>query len=81
MRPASMLSWPSSGPMVRSSRKVSSAGRAPARSRIDSWFAWSKSIDPEIWPDPPVIAERMTGAEMTSLSRTIAKGWPILAEV
>ncbi len=36
MRPASMLSWPSSGPMVRSSRKVSSAGSAPARSRTAS---------------------------------------------
>ena len=31
---------------------------------------------PEIWPLPPRIGSRMTGAEMTSSSSTIANGRP-----
>ncbi len=31
---------------------------------------------PEICPEPPVIGSRITGAEITLLSSTMAKGWP-----
>jgi hypothetical protein len=64
--PAAMLSAPSSGPMVRSSRKVISAGSAPARSKTASSVELSTVKLPEICPDPPVIACRITGAEITS---------------
>ena len=31
---------------------------------------------PEIWPEPPRIGSRITGAEITSLSSTMANGLP-----
>jgi len=36
---------------------------------------------PLIWPRPPVIGSRITGALMTSLSSTIANGLPTLASL
>ena len=55
---------------------VSGAGSAPARSRIARSLAlWTVKL-PEIWPEPPRIGSRITGAEITSLSSTMAKGLP-----
>ena len=55
---------------------VSGAGSAPARSRMARSLAcWTVKL-PEIWPEPPRIGSRMTGAEITSLSSTIANGRP-----
>ena len=60
---------------------VSGAGSAPARSRIARSLAcWTVKL-PEIWPEPPVIGSRITGAEITSLSSTIAKGCPTFSDV
>ncbi|GAA0002854.1 hypothetical protein BRDID11002_28550 [Bradyrhizobium diazoefficiens] len=36
---------------------------------------------PEIWPEPPVMGSRITGAEITLSSSTIAKGLPTFSEV
>ena len=55
---------------------VSGAGSAPARSRMARSLADSTVKLPEIWPDPPRIGSRMTGAEITSLSSTMANGRP-----
>jgi hypothetical protein len=79
--PAAMLSAPSSGPMVRSSRKVISAGSAPARSKDRQLGrAFHREVAGDL-PRPPVIACRITGAEITSSSSTMAKGAPTLAAV
>ena len=53
---------------------VSGAGSAPARSRIARSLACCTVKLPEICPCPPVIGSWMTGAEITLLSSTIAKG-------
>ncbi len=80
-RPASMLSCPSSGPIVRSSRKVSSAGSAPARSSTARSVDSSTEKLPVMMPDPPGMWLWITGAEITSSSRTIAKGEPMFSAV
>ncbi|MBR0979440.1 hypothetical protein JQ554_17335 [Bradyrhizobium diazoefficiens] len=36
---------------------------------------------PEIWPEPPVIGSRITGAEITLPSRTMTKGFPVYSPV
>ena len=79
--PASMLSCPSSGPTVRSSRKVISAGKAPARKSTARLVDSSSVKLPVMIPDPPVMADWMVGAEMTLLSSTMAKGRPMFAPV
>jgi len=61
-------------PRCAPSMIVSGAGRAPARSRIDRSLAACTVKLPEICPEPPVIGSRITGAEITSLSSTMAKG-------
>ncbi len=76
-----MLSWPSSGPIVRSSRNVSSAGSAPARSSTASSVDSSTVNRPVMIPDPPGMWLWITGAEMTSSSSTIAKGEPMFSAV
>ena len=53
--PESMLSWPSSGPMVRSSRKVSPAGKAPARNSTASLVDSSTEKLPVMMPEPPAM--------------------------
>ena len=60
---------------------VSFAGSAPARSRIARLFAVSTVKLPEIWPEPPRIGSRMTGADITLLSSTIANGRPTFSWV
>ena len=75
--PASIESAPSSGPMVRSSRKVISAGSAPARSNTASCVLSSTVKLPVMIPDPPAMWLWITGAEITWLSRTMAKGLPM----
>ena len=79
--PASMESRPRPGPTTRRSTTVNFAGSAPARSRTDRSLACCTVKLPVIWPDPPVIAERITGAETTSLSSTIAMRRPTFSEV
>ena len=81
IRPASMLSCPSSGPIVRSSRNLRPAGSAPARSSTASSVLASTVKLPVMIPDPPGIADWIVGAEITSLSSTMAKGWPMLLAV
>ena len=66
---------------MRSSITVSLAGSAPARSRIARLEASSRLKLPVIWPVPPVIGERMTGAEITLPSSTMAKGRPTFSDV
>ncbi len=60
---------------------VSGAGSAPARSSIARSLAPCTVKLPEIWPEPPVIGSRMTGAEITSLSSTMANGSPTFSDV
>ena len=79
--PAAMESAPSEGPTVRSSTIVSLVGSAPERSWTARLFAVSTEKLPEIWPEPPRMGSRMTGAERTLLSRTMAKGAPTLSFV
>ncbi len=81
LMPAEMESAPRPGPTVRSSITVSGAGNAPARSRIARSFADCAVKLPEIWPEPARIGSRITGAEITLLSSTIAKGLPTLSRV
>ena len=81
MVPASMLSCPSVGLTVRSSRKVNSAGSAPALSRTARSVDSSTEKLPVICPDPPVIASWICGAVITSSSRTTAKSAPTFSEV
>ena len=50
---------------VRSSMMVNGAGSAPARSRIARSLAACTLKLPEIWPEPPRIGSRITGAEIT----------------
>src|ERR1700730_15096045 len=60
---------------------VRGAGRAPARSRIARSFAcWTVKF-PEICPEPPRIGSRITGAEITLLSRVMANGFSTLGLV
>ena len=66
---------------MRSSTTVSLAGSAPARSRIARLLASSTVKLPVIWPVPPVIGERMTGAEITLPSSTMANGRPTFSDV
>ena len=77
--PLAIESAPRPGPTVRSSMMVSGAGSAPARSRMERSLALSTVKLPEICPEPPRIGSRMTGAEITSLSRMIANGLPTLS--
>ena len=79
--PFSIESWPRPGPTVRSSMMVSGAGSAPARSRMARSLAACTVKLPEIWPEPPRIGSRITGAEITSLSSTMANGWPTFSWV
>src|SRR5207237_8545190 len=79
--PVAIESWPRPGPTVRSSMIVSGAGSAPARSRIARSLAACTVKLPEICPEPPVIGSRITGAEITSLSSTMAKGCPTFSNV
>ena len=60
---------------------VSFAGSAPARSSTDRSFACCTVKRPEICPDPPVIGDRIRGAEITWLSSTIASSRPTFSEV
>ncbi len=60
---------------------VSGAGKAPARSRMARSLALCTVKLPEIWPEPPMMGSRMTGAEITSLSSTMAKGRPTFSWV
>ena len=55
--PASILSWPNSGPTVRSSKNSKLAGSDPARNNVASLVLSSTSKFPVIIPDPPVIAD------------------------
>ncbi len=60
---------------------VSGAGSAPARSRMARSLADCTVKLPEIWLEPPMIGSRMTGAEITSLSRTMANSRPTFSVV
>ena len=66
---------------MRSSITVSGAGSAPARISSASSLAACTVKLPEICPWPPVIGSRITGAEITLLSRTMAKGCPTFSDV
>src|SRR5215470_12984792 len=60
----------------RCSRRVSFPGSSPERNWIAKSFTCSTVKEPEICPVPPRIGSRITGADKTSLSSTIAKGLP-----
>ena len=79
--PLSMESWPSSGPMVRSSRNFIAAGSAPDRSSTARLVEDSTVKLPVMMPVPPPIWLWMVGAEITLSSSTMANGSPICAAV
>ncbi len=81
MPPERIESAPSSGPTVRCSSTVISAGSAPARSRIESRVDSSTVKLPVMIPEPPAICAWITGAEITWLSSTIANGLPMFCAV
>src|SRR3954447_22593141 len=56
-------------------------GSEPARSSIATLFASSRVKLPEIWPEPPVMGSRITGAEITLPSSTMANGFAIFSWV
>ena len=72
---------PSSGPTVRCSSTVISAGSAPARSRIASCDDSSGVKLPVMIPEPPEMCAWITGAEITCSSSTIANGLPMFSAV
>ena len=75
--PASIESWPKSGPTVRSSIIFNGAGSAPdLKSKARSVADW-KVKSPLICPDPPIIASLTTGALIIFPSNTIASLLPI----
>ena len=76
-----MESAPRLAPTVRSSMTVSLAGSAPERSSTARSFACCTVKLPLICPVPPRIGSRMTGAEITLLSSTMAKGSPTFSWV
>ena len=79
--PASIESWPKSGPTVRSSIIFNGAGRAPdLKSKARSVADW-KVKSPLICPEPPIIASLITGALIIFPSNTIASLLPIPEEV
>ena len=79
--PALIESAPRSGPTVRSSRMMSGAGKAPARSNSARSVADCTVKLPEMTPLPPRIGSRMTGAVITLPSRTMANGLPTFSFV
>ena len=79
--PASIELLPSEGPTLRSSTIVSLAGNAPDLSWMASCVAVSGVKLPLIWPRPPRIGSRITGAEITLSSSTMANGLPTLSWV
>ena len=79
--PAAIESAPNPGPTERSSTIFRGAGNAPARNKTaKSVASWEVKL-PVIIPEPPVIAELITGAVITTPSRTTANLFPILSEV
>jgi len=79
--PASIESFPRSGPTVLSSTILIGAGKAPDLSnKARSVASWNEN-PPEIVPEPPVIASRIFGALITESSSTIASLRPILSVV
>ncbi len=72
VRPFLTESDPSDGPTVRSSMMWTGAGSAPARSTIERSFEVWMSKLPVIDASPPVMRSRITGAEFTLPSSTIA---------
>ncbi len=79
--PALTASAPSSAPTVLCSSTFIGAGRAPARSSTARSLALSTVKWPWICPEPPWMALSMTGAEITFLSRTMAKRLPMFWRV
>ncbi len=66
---------------MRSSRMVSGAGSAPARRSSARSLALCTVKLPSMMPAPPRIGSLMTGAEITLLSSTMAKGFPTFSRV
>ena len=69
------------GQLARAARMVISAGSAPARKRTARRVESSTVKLPVMMPDPPGMWLWITGAEITWLSSTMAKGWPMLFAV
>src|SRR6266545_3754309 len=80
-RPLRIESAPSDGPTVRSSSTLTGAGSAPARSTMARSVASSVVNPPVIWARPDGIRSRITGAECTLPSRTMASRLPTFASV
>ncbi len=79
--PARTESAPRPGPTVRSSRISSGAGSAPARSKSARSRASCVVKSPVMTPLPPRMGSRITGAEITLPSRTMANGLPTFSLV
>ena len=79
--PASIESFPKSGPTVLSSTILIGAGKAPDLSnKARSVASWNEN-PPEIVPEPPVIASRIFGALITESSSTMASLLPTFSVV
>ena len=79
--PAAIESAPKPGPTERSSTISSGAGKAPALNKTARSAASCDVKFPVIIPEPPVIAELITGAVITTPSRTTANLFPMFSEV
>ena len=76
-----MESSPSEGPTVLSSMTFTGAGRAPALKTVARSLASSALKLPSIMALPSGILERITGADWTMSSRTIARFLSIFLSV
>ena len=81
LKPCSTESSPRLAPTVRSSRISIGAGKDPERKTIFKVSASSTVNCPEIEASPPVMASRITGADCTLSSNTIAMLRPTLRRV
>jgi len=79
--PLRMESSPNDGPTDRSSMILTGAGNAPARSIVARNFASSSEKFPSMIAFPFGIRERITGADCTTSSSTIARCLSIFTSV
>src|SRR5664280_63326 len=64
---------------IRDNSSASGYGRGPAWRTAARSVAWASVYDPDISPEPPLIAPAIYGADCTSPSTTIAKYSPMCA--
>ncbi len=78
--PSAMESAPSDGPTVRSSTIVNFVGSEPDSAEQQDGSCFPREVAGDL-AEPPRIGSRMTGADSTLSSSTMAKGLPTLSFV